>query len=123
VNCRITLKKSRPDFAKCFEDDERVEKLAYLADTFHHMNQLNKSLQDPREKVFTSSDKFPGFKRKLNLWKNHVVKGNLESFPPLLGLEGEEVSSLTENHLEELRNDIKIIFLPFHTSGAWEPLL
>jgi hypothetical protein len=29
---------SRPDFAKCFEDEEWLEKLAYLADIFHHMN-------------------------------------------------------------------------------------
>jgi hypothetical protein len=38
----------------------------------------------------TSRDKILGFKRKLNLWKNHVVKVNLEMFPLLLGLESEE---------------------------------
>jgi hypothetical protein len=54
------------------------------------MNQLNKSLQGPRGNVFTSSDKIPGLKKKLNLWKNHVVKGNLEMFPLLMGLESEE---------------------------------
>jgi hypothetical protein len=56
----------------------------------------------------TSSNKILGFKRKLNLWKNHTAKGNLEMFPLLLGLESEEgyqqVSSLIENHLEELQN-------------------
>jgi hypothetical protein len=31
-----------PDFAECFEDEEWLEKLAYLAGTFHHMNLLNK---------------------------------------------------------------------------------
>jgi hypothetical protein len=41
---------SRPDFAKCFEDEEWIEKLGYLADIFHHMNQFNKSLQGPEEK-------------------------------------------------------------------------
>jgi hypothetical protein len=78
---------SKPKFAKCFEDEEWLEKLAYLAHIFHHMNQLNKSLQGPREYVLTSSDMILGFKRKLNLWKNHIVKGNLEIFPGLLGLE------------------------------------
>jgi hypothetical protein len=62
------------------------------------MNQLNKSLQDPGENVLMSSDKIFGFKRKLNLWKNHVAKRNLEIFPLLLGLGSEEgyeqVSSL-----------------------------
>jgi hypothetical protein len=49
----------RPDFAKCFED-EWLEKLAYLADIFHHMNQLNKSLQGSGTNVLTSSDKILG---------------------------------------------------------------
>jgi hypothetical protein len=105
---------STPDFAKCFENEKWLEKLAYLAAIFHHMNQLNKSLQGPGENVLTSSDKILGFKRELNLWKNHVVKGNLEMFPLLLGLESEEgyqqVSSLIENHLEELWNKIKHYF-------------
>jgi RNA recognition motif-containing protein len=55
--------------------------------------------------------RFWDLRGKLNLWKNYVVKGNLEMFPLLLGLESEEghqqVSSLTENHREELRNKIK----------------
>jgi hypothetical protein len=75
------------------------------------MNQLNKSLQGPRENFVTSSDKILGFKRKLNLCKNNVVKGNLEMFSQLLRLESEggykQVSSLIENHLAELQNIIK----------------
>jgi hypothetical protein len=78
------------------------------------MNQLNKSLQGPRENVLTSSDKILGFKRKMNLWKNHDVTGNLEMLPLLLGLESEggyrQVSTLIENHLEELQNKIKLYF-------------
>jgi hypothetical protein len=54
------------------------------------MNLWNQSMQGPGENVSTSSDKIFAFKRKLDLRKNHVVKGNLEMFPPLLGLEGEE---------------------------------
>jgi hypothetical protein len=53
---------------------------------FHNMNQLNKSRQGLEENVLTSSDKILGFKTKLNLWKNHVVIGNLEMYPLLLGL-------------------------------------
>jgi hypothetical protein len=80
----------KPKFGKYFEGKEWLEKLVYLTDAFRHMNQLNKSLQDPRENFLTSSDKILGFKRKLDLWKNHVVKGNLEMFPQLLGLGSEE---------------------------------
>jgi hypothetical protein len=42
---------NRADFAKCLEDEEHLQKLAYLSDIFHHMNQLNKSLQGPGENV------------------------------------------------------------------------
>ncbi|PNF40330.1 hypothetical protein B7P43_G04518 [Cryptotermes secundus] len=91
---------SRLNFAKCSEREEGLEKLSYLVDIFHHMNQLNKSLQGHGENVVTSSEKILGFKWKLNLWKNHIVKGNLEMFPLLLGLKSEEgyhqVSSLID---------------------------
>jgi hypothetical protein len=65
-----------PDFAECFEDDERLQKLANLSDIFHHMIQLNKSVQGPRENVLISSDKIFGLNRKLNLWKNHAAARN-----------------------------------------------
>jgi hypothetical protein len=62
----------------------------------------------------TSSDKILGFKRKPNLWENHVVTGNLETFPLLPGLGSEEgyqkVLNIIENHLEEIRNKIKPYF-------------
>jgi hypothetical protein len=68
------LEDCKLDFATFFEDEIWLQKLAYFADIFHHSKQVNKSLQGPRESVFTSSGKFVGFKRKLNLWKNRVVK-------------------------------------------------
>jgi hypothetical protein len=78
------------------------------------MTQLNNSLQGPGENVLTSSDKILRFKRKLNHWKNHAVRGNLYIFPLLLGLESEEgywqVSSLIENHTEKLGNTVKHVF-------------
>jgi hypothetical protein len=53
--------------------------------------------------------------------KIHVMRGNLEMFPLLLGLESEEryqqFSSLIENHLEELRNKIKHYFPSLSTQG------
>jgi hypothetical protein len=69
---------SRPNFAKCFEDEEWLEKLAYLVDIFYHMTQLNKSLQCPGEKNLTSVDKILGFKKKLN----HCLLFSLHAFFP-----------------------------------------
>jgi hypothetical protein len=60
-----------------------------------------------------------GFKRKPNLWKNHVVRGNLEMFPVLLGLESQEgyqqISSRIENRHEEQQNKTKHYFLSLST--------
>jgi hypothetical protein len=70
-------------------------------------------------KSVTSNDKILEFKRKLTLWKNHVVKGNLEIFPLLLGPESEEayqqVLHLIGNHFEELQNRIEHYFASFST--------
>jgi hypothetical protein len=68
----------------------------------------------PGENVFTSSEKIVWFKRKLKLWKNHIVAKSLEMFSLLLRLRSEEryrqVPSLIENRLEELWNKIKHYF-------------
>jgi hypothetical protein len=88
------------------------------------MNQLNKSLHSPTENVFTSSNKILGIKLKLNPWKNHVVKADLEMVPQLLRIESEDVyqqiSSLIKNHLKKLQNNIKHYFLSLSTQ--MEPL-
>ena len=56
--------------------------------------------------MLTLSDKIRVFRRKLNLWKNHVAKENHETFQQLVGLKSEEgyqqISSLIETHPEEL---------------------
>jgi hypothetical protein len=44
--------------------------------------------QGPGESVLTSSDNILRFKRKVNLLKNHIMKGNPYIFP-VLGLQSE----------------------------------
>ena len=60
----------------------------------------------------TSSDKMFGFKRNRVIGKNHVATRNLEVFPMPLGFESEkdyqQVSSLTEIHVEELQNETQL---------------
>jgi hypothetical protein len=56
------------------------------------------ALREPDEKVSASNQskcfdfkcEIVGFKRKQNLWENHVLKGNLQMFPLLLGFESGE---------------------------------
>ena len=110
---------NKKNFAKCFEDEKWLQRLIYLAYIFHHMNQLNKSLRGPRENVVSSSDEILALRRKLNLWKNHVAKENLEMFQQLVGLKSEEgyqqISSLIETHLEEVWIRIKHYFSSLST--------
>jgi hypothetical protein len=91
-------------------------KQLYLADIFHHMTKLNKSPHGPAENVLTSSDKILGFKGKLNHWKNHVVKGNLEILLLLQGLESEgyqQISNTIETILKNCGTKLNNIFLLF----------
>lgn len=55
-------------------------RLTCFANIFHHMNQLDKSLQGPEENILTSSDKTFGFKRNRIIGKNRVATGKLEIF-------------------------------------------
>ncbi len=112
---------NRQEFAECFEDEDWLLKLMYLADIFYHINQLSKSMQDPGENILTSSDKTAGLKRKLNIWKSHVTKKNLDMFPLLWGVVNKEecrqISRLILSHLEELRKKIECYFPCISTQG------
>lgn len=102
------------DFANCFEDEEWMLKLAYLADIFSHINHLNESLQGPAENILTASDKVLRFKHKLNTWKHSVAKRDLDMFPLLYGvLSGEGYQQISRHivpHLDELRSKIQYYF-------------
>ncbi len=59
-------------------------KLAYLADIYQHLNNLNTSMQGTKENILTSTDKLLAFKNKLAVWKKHLSRGNMEMLPLLL---------------------------------------
>ena len=58
-----------------------IAKLAYLADICEHLNELNIKMQGKNENILTCSDKLKGFKEKIVLWKNELIRGSLEMFP------------------------------------------
>ncbi|XP_068246891.1 protein FAM200C-like [Palaemon carinicauda] len=51
-----------------FNDPSLVQMLAYLADVFSALNELNLSLQGRGLNIFPASEKFAAFKEKLVLW-------------------------------------------------------
>ncbi|XP_061703595.1 zinc finger BED domain-containing protein 5-like isoform X2 [Syngnathoides biaculeatus] len=71
----------RSDYSNLFASDEWCAKLAYLADIFHHLNELNTRMQGRNENLLTSTDKINGFRLKVHLWQQHVQRANLGMFP------------------------------------------
>lgn len=62
-------------------DEFWCSKLAYLADIFEHLNQLNLSMQGENQNLLISTDKMAAFKDKLLIWKRRVNDNNLDMFP------------------------------------------
>lgn len=56
-----------PELYRHLDDDYWIAKLAYMADIFEHLNELNKKMQGPHENILSSSDKLQGLKQKLEL--------------------------------------------------------
>ena len=58
-----------------------MSKVAYLADIFSHLNDLNLSLQGEREDVFSMRGKTDAFQEKLRFWLSEVVENRTSMFP------------------------------------------
>jgi hypothetical protein len=61
-------------FSDFLEDTKWLLKLAYLADVYQHVNNLNASMQSPKENILTSTDKLLAFKNKHQVWKKTPFK-------------------------------------------------
>ena len=78
---QFLLKQNKHEFYKHLEDYHWIAKLAYMADIFEHMNELNIKMQGISKNILTFSDKLRGFQKKLLLWQNELRLGSLEMFP------------------------------------------
>ena len=67
-------------FQKLPFDDEWVAKVAYLADVFSLLNELNISLQGQFKDVFTVQGKIDAFRKKISLWQTDLAEGDLQMF-------------------------------------------
>ena len=92
----------------CLFDEMCTAKLAYLADIFSNLNDLNCSLQDNHSNVFTLRNTTDAFKKKLMFWKSNVQKGDIDVFPCLqdivanASVDTGELFTLISQHLQEL---------------------
>ena len=65
---------------KLLSDEEWVAKVAYLADVFSLLKELNISLQGQLKDVFTVQGKIDAFRKKLSLWQTNLAEGDLQMF-------------------------------------------
>ena len=63
------LTNKRSDYAQLHASDEWCAKLAYLADIFYHLNELNTQMQGRNENLLTSTNNINGFSSNLHLWQ------------------------------------------------------
>ena len=67
-------------FKKLSSDDEWIAKVAYLADVFSLLIELNIPLQRQLKGVFTVHGKIDAFRKKLLLWQTYLAEGDLQMF-------------------------------------------
>ena len=88
------------EHAAAFDDETFVKKLAFLADMFTHLNNLNLSIQGHGVNIVIARENLNAFIGKLCLWKNNMCKGNVGNFVSL-----EQVIDETEQ--DKLDSDIQ----------------
>ena len=84
----------------CFESVEFIQMIAYLADIFHHLNELNLSLQGKKMNMVKASEKLKSLIAKLPLWSRQVQGGNQANSPVLDEILVEGGASLQRNVME-----------------------
>lgn len=93
-----------------FKDEKFQWKLAYLADIFEALNQLNLKLQGRNGNLISNYDHIQGFILKLQLWKNKVSAENIFPFSRLSEAINDQkldndLKFGIETHLQTLENE------------------
>jgi hypothetical protein len=103
--------KGKMEFKDLFSQDEKLNQIAYLADMFGLLNQLNISLQGQNSSIIDLYDKIKSFQMKVDLWLLKI-KGKKTHMFPILAARFEESNNGTGLN-ESLISEIKVHFLCF----------
>ncbi|XP_068219262.1 protein FAM200C-like [Palaemon carinicauda] len=100
------LRNQGSEIADHFENREFILSLAYLADVFMHLDELNVSIQGTAMNMITAREKLSALTKKLPMWIKSIESGNFANFPSLdeAASAEEELPILSEvkEHLQEL---------------------
>lgn len=121
LRCEVSqflLNQKMPELHQLLENNHWVVKLAYMADIFEHLNELNKKLQGRNENLLTCSDKLNGFKKKLELWQTELQRGSLTMFQRTNQIKIERrqvILDLAQEHLTLLQQKFEHYFHAINT--------
>ena len=82
--------KQKNDLLLAFGGVEFSTYLAYLADIFKTLNQLNKKLQGPGSNIIVHTHAINAFVAKLKLWSQQANNNNFASFHHLTEISGDD---------------------------------
>ena len=110
----VFLTNKQRDEAKLVVNDDWWARVAYMADIFQHLNELNTRMQGRNENLLTSTDKINGFRSKVQFWQQQVKNKNLEIFPLSQKYEGNvniaSLSKTIQKHLTILEKKLSFYF-------------
>ena len=114
---RVFLQLQKKDiFVAALNDKNWCKQLAYLADIFGHLNELNLKLQGTELNLITFKDTLRGFIAKLQNWRRKVDLGNIAIFENVSDLHGsgidpaEQLKSEISHHLHALEEELNCYF-------------
>ena len=126
VIMQFLLKQNKHKLYKHLEDNHWIAKLAYMADIFEDMNELNIKMQEISEKILTCSDKLHGFQQELLLWQNELGLRSLEMFPRSYksqnNVEKDFMLNLAKEHLTVLQQKYEKYFFALNNMTGSEIL-
>jgi hypothetical protein len=98
------------EFSDLLSNELWCSKLAYLADIFQLLNNVNSSMQGRKENILTSTDKMHSLQQKINFWKKHATNGTLDMFPLVSKTNHSDILPLILDHLDSLHSQITHYF-------------
>ncbi len=107
------LANSKFDLKDRFSDNLWLCRLAYLADIFDRLNQLNSSLQGSSITPFTVVDKVKATVKKLEFMKNDLDRARIDSFPSLEEFMSESKSTLHPDLILDIKQHCSQLIVNF----------
>lgn len=114
------------EFAGKLNDTSWLQNLAYIADIFSYLNEVNLSLQGPNSTIFKVNSRINSIKSKLKLWEECITKNNTECFANLNDFLETSNTALDPNlksnileHLNGLKNTFLEYFPPTCNNISW----